>query len=57
MFFMRIYLIGFMSCGKSTLGKILSKSLDLIYVDIDHQIEIMFHQSIQELFAKGGRLF
>lgn len=56
-FFMRIYLIGFMSCGKSTLGKLLSKSLGLPYVDVDHQIESLFHQSIQELFRKGEEYF
>ncbi len=56
-FFMRIYLIGFMSCGKSTIGKILSKSLNLPYVDIDHQIELIYNQSIQELFSKGEDYF
>lgn len=54
---MRIYLIGFMSCGKSTIGKVLSKNLNLPFVDIDHQIEHIFQQSIQELFANGEDFF
>lgn len=54
---MRIYLIGFMSCGKSTLGKELAKKLNIPFIDIDHQIELCYHQSIQEIFAKGENYF
>ncbi len=34
-----ILLVGFMGCGKSTIGRILHKSLDYPLIDTDHQIE------------------
>jgi shikimate kinase len=46
-----------MSCGKSTLGKMLSKHLDLTFVDIDSQIELFCKQTISELFLKGEENF
>ncbi len=54
---MRIYLIGFMSCGKSTLGKQLSISLNLPYVDIDQEIETIHQKTVSELFAIGEEYF
>ena len=37
-----ILLIGMMGCGKTTLGKILSKRLSYNFIDIDNYIEYMF---------------
>jgi shikimate kinase len=36
---MRIYLIGMMGSGKSTLGKELAKALNYTFIDMDHYIE------------------
>ena len=36
---MRIFLIGMMGSGKSSVGELLSKSLDLKFVDIDQVIQ------------------
>ena len=36
---MRILLMGFMGCGKSTLGKLLSEELSLEFIDLDELIE------------------
>ena len=35
---MRIYLIGYMGSGKSTVGKGLAKALDLEFIDLDTHI-------------------
>ena len=51
---MPIFLIGFMGCGKSTLGYTLSKKMDLQFVDLDIYIENRFHKSIKQLFNDLG---
>jgi shikimate kinase len=53
-FFMRIYLIGYMGCGKSTLGHRLSEHLNLQFVDMDHYIEMRNHKTIPQIFAEEG---
>ena len=51
---MRIYLIGYMGCGKSTLGRRLSEHLNLQFVDMDHYIEMRNHKTIPQIFAEEG---
>ena len=51
---MRIYLIGYMGCGKSTLGRRLAKHLNLEFVDMDHYIEMRNHKSVPQIFAEEG---
>ncbi len=53
---MRIYLIGFMGCGKSSFGKRLAKKLDYQFIDLDKEIEGRTGQSIDDLFRIGGEL-
>ena len=36
---MRIFLIGPMASGKTTIGKKLAKSLEINFIDIDQEIE------------------
>ena len=51
---MRIYLIGFMGCGKSSFGKRLAKKLDYPFVDLDDDIEQRAGKTIDELFKMEG---
>jgi shikimate kinase len=51
---MRIFLIGFMGCGKTTFGKKLASALAYPFFDLDHQIEAQVKQSIAEYFAAHG---
>lgn len=51
---MRIYLIGYMGCGKSTLGRRLSKHLGLQFIDMDHYIEERNCKTIPQIFAEEG---
>lgn len=49
-----ITLAGFMGCGKSTVGKILSRRLCMSFYDLDEMIEEASKKSIPEIFASQG---
>lgn len=51
---MKIILIGMMCCGKSTIGKILSKELDLEFLDSDEMIENKYQTTIYNIFKDEG---
>lgn len=51
---MRIYLIGYMGCGKSTLGKKLAALLDLSFIDLDTFLEEKYFRTIPQIFAEEG---
>ncbi|MBB2151812.1 shikimate kinase [Pedobacter gandavensis] len=51
---MKIFLIGFMGCGKSTLGRKLATKLGYDFIDLDHQIEMLAGMPIGEFFAAKG---
>ncbi len=51
---MRIYLIGFMASGKSSLGKRLAKKLEYPFFDLDQVVEEESGKSITELFEEDG---
>lgn len=50
---MKIYLIGFMGCGKSTIGRELADLLGYAFVDLDEHIEAQ-GRSIAEIFETEG---
>ena len=50
----KIYLVGFMASGKTTLARNLAKRLDWKSVDIDNLVEAREHLSVAEIFAKRG---
>lgn len=49
-----IVLIGFMGCGKSTIGKMLADALDLAFHDTDALIEATYEKSISKMFEEDG---
>ncbi len=51
---MRIYLIGYMGCGKSTLGRRLAKHAGLQFIDMDHYIEERNCKTVPQIFAEEG---
>lgn len=51
---MRIFLVGYMGSGKSTIGRKLSKQLQLPLIDLDHYIEEKQGMSVPEIFAQFG---
>lgn len=50
----RIFLMGYMGAGKTTVGKKLSKQLNLSFIDLDYYIEGRYHKEIRQLFAEKG---
>jgi len=50
----RIYLVGFMGCGKSTLGKALAKSMSWTFLDMDHLFEEQHQSTISNYFQQFG---
>ena len=50
----RIFLIGYMGAGKTTLGKAFSRELGLTFIDLDWYIEERFHKTVQQLFSERG---
>ena len=50
----KIYLVGFMAAGKTTLARKLAKRLDWQMADIDELIERREQLTISEIFAKRG---
>lgn len=51
---MRIILIGFMGCGKSTIGKRIAKLLAIPFIDSDSEIERIHKKTIPQLFEELG---
>jgi shikimate kinase len=51
---MKIFLIGYMGSGKTTLGKILAEKLQLPFFDLDEEIEKAHAKSITRLFDEEG---
>ena len=51
---MKIYLIGFMSSGKTHWGKSISRKLDVPFFDLDEQVEAAEGQTISEIFLHHG---
>jgi len=50
----KVYLVGFMGAGKTTLARALAKRLDWRAVDIDELIEARERASVAEIFARHG---
>ena len=51
---MNVFLLGFMGSGKTTVGKLLAKSLDLSFVDMDDDIEKHEQNTIATIFEEKG---
>ena len=51
---MKIFLIGFMGCGKTTIAKKLAARLGCQLVDLDLEIEKTIGQSVASYFAEHG---
>jgi shikimate kinase len=50
----RIFLVGFMGSGKTTIGGLLAARLEWRFVDLDARIEERTGLSVRQIFASGG---
>jgi shikimate kinase len=53
---MRIYLVGYMGSGKTTLGKKLAKQMKYAFIDLDHVIEKQQDRKINQIFESDGEI-
>ena len=51
---MRIYLTGFMGCGKTTVGRRLAQRLGVPFVDLDEEIERRAGMTVRQIFEQQG---
>jgi shikimate kinase len=54
---MKIYLVGFMGAGKTTVGRELAARIDAPFFDLDELIEAAEKVSIREIFAQQGESY
>lgn len=50
----RIFFIGYMGSGKTTIGKALSKDMGLQFYDLDWYIESRMHKTVKQIFDEQG---
>ncbi|WP_294155422.1 shikimate kinase [uncultured Clostridium sp.] len=53
----KIVFIGMPGCGKTTIGRIISKQLKMNFYDMDDYIEKISSSTVAELFEKGEEYF
>lgn len=53
----KIYLVGFMGAGKTTLARTLASRLDWRAADVDELIESSEHLTVSEIFARYGEAY
>ena len=51
---MRIFLLGYMGSGKSTIGDALAARLQLPFIDLDKRIEAHEGSNVSEIFERNG---
>lgn len=49
-----VFLIGYMGCGKTTLGEALARQMDVPYIDLDEYIQERQGMTIVEIFKEMG---
>lgn len=49
-----VFLIGYMGCGKTTLGEVLARQMGVPFIDLDEYIERQQGMTIVEIFAREG---
>ncbi len=53
----KVYLVGFMGAGKTTVGRALAKHLDWRFEDVDERIERAEQRDIPTIFRQSGEAF
>ncbi len=53
----RIYLVGFMGSGKTTVGRRLAKKLGWKFIDLDEEIERYERRTVADIFRQDGEAY
>lgn len=51
-----IIILGYMGCGKSTVGRLLAKHLALPFIDLDEYLSETYGRSVPNLFLEHGEI-
>lgn len=54
---MKIVLVGYMASGKSTVGRLLARKLNLDFIDLDDYIEEKLQLKISDIFKDRGEIY
>lgn len=54
---MIVFLIGYMGCGKSTVGELLANKISYNFIDFDKYLEDVMGMTILETFKQKGEIF
>lgn len=54
---MKLVLLGYMASGKSTVGRLLARHLEIKFIDLDEYIEEHQKKSIKNIFSEDGEIF
>lgn len=53
----KIILVGYMGSGKTEIGKMLAKTVQLPFFDLDKMIEERYEKTINEIFQEKGEIY
>ena len=51
---MKLFLIGYMGAGKTTVGRLMAKKLNCPFIDVDCFIENRYHKTVSKIFEEKG---
>lgn len=54
---MKVVLLGYMASGKSTVGRLLARQLEMEFIDLDDYIAANQKKSIKDIFSEKGEIF
>lgn len=55
--YMKVFLLGYMASGKTTIGKEIAKKLNFVFIDLDVYIENKEGMSVAQIFNTKGEIY
>jgi len=54
---MKVFLVGYMASGKTTIGKALAEKMNFQFIDLDQYIESKEKMSVPDIFKQKGEIY